>query len=201
MTRLKHLRSTSDCADRGPNPVPIHTGQFPQQILVPGQQRLAITANPGRCRAIGLMHTPDQFDHCRLAYGKPGAASRAELPASTACSRRRRRSCDNGAAIPRCLVSGVESEPASPRPVHRSVPSCPLCGVTPRRIGTELDLYGSTMLVVTGTLDSRCLREVHAAAVWEGGGHVEPQLGNDVAQSTTARWSCWSERIGKPGSS
>ena len=30
---------------------------------------------------------------------KRRAASRAELPASTACTRRRRRSCDNGAAM------------------------------------------------------------------------------------------------------
>ncbi len=81
--------------------------QLPQQVLVPGQQRLAVAADPGRGRAAGLAHAADQLDRRRLAHAKRRAASRAELPASTACTRRRRRSCDNGAAIliPRCSTA------------------------------------------------------------------------------------------------
>ena len=56
--------------DLGQGDVPLDRHQLPQQLLVPGQQQLAIAADPRRGRAARLTHAPDQLDRGRLAHGK-----------------------------------------------------------------------------------------------------------------------------------
>ena len=85
--------------DLGERDARLGGGQLPQQPFMPGQERPSVVADPGRAVPPVSRARRMIFTAADGLTSKRRAASRAELPASTALTKRRRRSWDRGAVI------------------------------------------------------------------------------------------------------